>query len=70
MHNDQIQAVLQQFKNLPDEAGVSLPVTGYLINRSRASIYRDVKAGRLEAVKIGGSKRIKVGSIRKLQGEA
>jgi hypothetical protein len=57
---------LELFKSKPDEAGVSIPVACAITDRSRASINRDIKAGRLESVKINGSRRLRVGSLRKM----
>jgi hypothetical protein len=34
--------------------------------RSRASMYRDIGAGRIEAFKINGSTRLRVGSLRRM----
>ncbi len=36
------------------------------LNRSRASLYRDIEAGRLQSIKVGNSRRIIVASVRKL----
>ena len=36
------------------------------LSRSRASLYRDIEAGRLKAIKVGNSRKIIVASARKL----
>lgn len=53
------------FASLPNEAGVSILVACAILDRSRASIWRDLAAGRLESFSIGRSRRINVGSIRR-----
>ena len=45
---------------------VSIPSAILLAGRSRASIYRHIKAGELGTVKVGHSTRIRVGDLRKL----
>lgn len=65
------QDILKSFSDLPDEAGIAIPVWQSLSGRSRASTYRDLKAGMLESFLIGRSRRLRVGSCRKvLQGVA
>ncbi len=64
-------AILASIENLPDCAGVSIQIGCFTTGRSRASIYRDINAGRLEAFKINTSTRLRLGSLRKmLAGEA
>lgn len=65
MNQAKILAALAAFSSKPDEAGVSIPVACAYLDRSPASIWRDLAAGRLEAFSIGRSKKIKVGSIRR-----
>lgn len=64
--SDKISAILAAFDSLPDCAGVTIPVGCATTSRSRASIYRDIAAGRVVAFKINGSTRLRVGSLRKL----
>lgn len=59
---------IQQFDQAADSALVSLRDAGAILSRSRASLYRDNKAGRLPFVKVGNSTRIKVGDLRKVIG--
>jgi hypothetical protein len=59
-------ATLVTFDSLPDCGGVTIQIGCATTGRSRASIYRDIAAGRIEAFKISGSTRIRVGSLRKL----
>jgi hypothetical protein len=54
----------------PDNYLVSLNEAGDLLDRSRVSLYRDIKAGRLRLIKIGNSSRLRLGDIRTLIGEA
>ncbi len=66
-----ISVAVSQFDKFPASALVSLSTGGTLLDRSRASLYRDIKAGRLTLVKVGCSSRIKVGELRNLMsGEA
>lgn len=62
-------AAVQQFHVLSDDALVNLQDAGAIIGgRSRASLYRDHKAGRISLVKVGNSTRIRVGELRRLIG--
>lgn len=64
--SDRTKASLVTFDLLPDSAGVTIHVGCATTSRSRASVYRDIAAGRIEAFKINGSTRLRVGSLRKL----
>lgn len=57
---------ITNFDQAPDSALVSLNDAGSIASRSRASLYRDNKAGRLPFVKVCGSTRIRVSDLRKL----
>ena len=61
-------SVFANFDQAPDSALLSLNDAGVIAERSRASFYRDNKAGRLPFVKVGGSTRIRVGDLRRLIG--
>ena len=61
---------IKHFDSSPDGALTSLSTAGIVLDRSRASLYRDIKAGRLTLIKIGNSSRIRVGELRKLMGGA
>lgn len=63
-----VPAAVSQFEQSPDTALIDLASAGIIARRSRASLYRDNKAGRLEFKKVGNSTRIPVGSLRKLIG--
>jgi hypothetical protein len=65
MSPEKLFAAVATFNSKPDESGVSITVAGAILERSRASIWRDLAAGRLESFCIGRSRRIKVGSIRR-----
>jgi predicted DNA-binding transcriptional regulator AlpA len=61
-----VQRTLEQFDSLPDDALIGIRVVSVLIDRSPASIWRDVAQGRLaRPVRIGArSTRWRVGNIR------
>ena len=59
---------LQHFDIAPDTMLVDITTACAISSRSRASIYRHIKAGELPLVKIGNSSRIRVGDLRKLIG--
>jgi hypothetical protein len=65
MKHENLIAALAAFNAKPDDSGVSIPVACAILDRSRASIWRDIAAGRLEAFSIGRSRKIKVGSLRR-----
>lgn len=58
------------FPDKPDEALVSLNTASELLDRSRVSLYRDARDGKLTLVKVGRSTRIRVGDLRRLIGAA
>ncbi|WP_374403811.1 helix-turn-helix domain-containing protein [Niveibacterium sp.] len=62
------QAVLR-FDDLPDTALLSISDACTLLCRSRASIYRALKQGKLHSVKIGGSRRLSARVIREAAGD-
>jgi hypothetical protein len=59
-----IAAALAAFQQMPDQSGVSPAVAGAILDRARASIWRDIASGRLKSFQIGRSRRVVVGSIR------
>jgi len=61
-----VQRTLERFDSLPDDALIGIRVVSVLIDRSPASIWRDVAHGRLaRPVKIGAnSSRWHVGDVR------
>lgn len=59
-------AVVTNFSSAPDDSLVSLRTAGHIAARSRASLYRDNKGGKLPFVKVGGSTRVRVRDLRKL----
>lgn len=68
--NQTNQATIEQFDRAPDTALVSLAAASVIASRSRASLYRDHKAGRLPFIKVASSTRIRVADLRKLIGAA
>ncbi len=61
-----ISKAVSQFDSFPSSALVSIRTYCAVVDRSHASAYRDIKAGRLTIIKIGNSSRLNVGQIRKL----
>ena len=55
---------VEGFDKLPAPAFVSLTAGGVISSRSRATLYRDNKAGKLPFVKVGNSTKIKVSDLR------
>jgi hypothetical protein len=68
--NHKTLVALEQFDHSPDSALVTLTTSAAIASRSRASLYRDNRAGRLPFVKVGTSTRVRVGDLRKLIGAA
>lgn len=58
--------VVKHFDEAPDSMLLSIQSAGTVAERSRASIYRHIKAGDLELIKVGNSSRIRVGDLRRL----
>lgn len=63
-----LPAAVVNFDAAPDSMLVGLHAAGIIADRSRVSLYRDAKAGRLELVKVGRSTKTTVGSLRRLIG--
>lgn len=62
-----IPEAAKNFDSLADSAVVTLNTASAVIGgRSRASLYRDAKAGRIRLIKVGSSTLVKVSDIRKL----
>ena len=51
---------------IPDDALFTIPETGKIIKKGTTSIYALIKAGELEALKLGKSTRITGKAIKKL----
>lgn len=58
----------EHFDHAPNAALVDLNTAGLITCRSRASLYRHIKAGDLTPVKVGNSTRLRVGELRRLIG--
>lgn len=69
MKPNQIDAIIASFDSLPNTAVVPKPAYCKLAHRSSASADRDIASGIVDSVLIGSSRRIIVGSIRKLLSE-
>ena len=67
MKNDQN---LAGFAEWPADQLVTLHAAERLLSRSRVSLYRDARAGRIQFVKVGKSTRIRVGELRRIIGGA
>lgn len=52
----------------PDSALLTLAEVSAIMRRSRVSLYRDHRAGRLPFIKIASSTRVRVGDLRRLIG--
>ena len=65
---DTIPAAVRYFDDLPDGAFTSISVIAMVYDRSRASQYRDNKAGRIKFAKNGNSTRVNVGDARRVYG--
>lgn len=63
-------SAVRQFDHAPDSGLIDLTSASIVAHRSRASLYRDNKAGVLPFVKVGNSTRIRVGDLRRLIGAA
>lgn len=64
MKAEKLAEQIAAFPRMPAKSGVTLELTGALLTRSRASLWRDIEAGRLKTFKIGRSRRVIVESIR------
>lgn len=62
----QTQAAIRNIESLPDPALVPISVGEALLSISRETIYRMMKSGDLEAVKIGGRRMLRVASLRQV----
>jgi len=67
-----LEEKLARYPLLPDDALVSISVVCALFERSRASIWRDIKVGRCPApIRVGAnSARWRVGDLRKVSQHA
>jgi hypothetical protein len=59
------QRALDSFDSLPGSAGVPVPVAGAVLTVSGPTVWRRIKDGTLEVVRVGGSTRVTVASIRR-----
>lgn len=57
---------IRDFDSAPDSMLLDIASASAISTRSRSSLYRDAKAGRLHMVKIGNSTRIRVGELRRM----
>jgi predicted DNA-binding transcriptional regulator AlpA len=64
---EKLAARMALLATLPDDALLDFREVCTFLNRSKASLYRDIRAGRIAApVKIGSSSRWQIGHIRSL----
>lgn len=66
MNKFSIFDVCRHFDKAPNSMLVDIETAVVISGRSRASIYRHLKAGELTLVKVGNSSRIRVGDLRRL----
>lgn len=57
---------VRDFDNAPESMLLNFAAATTISTRSRSSLYRDAKAGKLQLVKVGNSTRIRVGELRRL----
>ncbi len=57
---------IRDFDNAPDLMLYDITTASTISRRSRASLYRDAKAGNLHMVKVGNSTRISAGELRRM----
>jgi len=63
--------IWKHFDSLPDSAAIALNDCVRIANRSRASLYRDEKAGKIELLKVGCSTKVRVSELRRyISGDA
>ena len=61
---------IEMLDGLPESATTSLKVCAIVSTRSRATLFRDNKAGKLPFVKVGNATKVRIGDLRKyLSGE-
>ena len=68
MNHYSVLHVSRYLDEASDSMLVDISFACQVSNRSRASMYRHIKAGDLTSVKVGHSRRIRVGDLRKLIG--
>lgn len=57
---------IRDFDTAPDSMALDIATASKLSSRSRSSLYRDAKTGRIRMIKVGSSTRIRVSDIRSL----
>lgn len=65
-----LSKAVQSFDALPDSALLTLNDASLICQRSRASLYRDVKNGALNLLKVGCTTRVRAGELRRFIGGA
>jgi hypothetical protein len=61
-----VRLAVKNLDGLPGDALRSIKFAAEVLDRSERSIYRDIQAGRLSDIKIGGSRRVKIGDLRSM----
>lgn len=59
---------IRDFDNAPDSMLLDITTASKISSRSRSSLYRDAKTGRIRMIKVGSSTRIRVSDLRCLIG--
>jgi hypothetical protein len=57
---------IRDFDSAPGSMMLDITSATTISRRSRSSLYRDAKAGRIRMIKVGSSTRIRVSDIRSL----
>lgn len=63
-----LSKAVESFDSLPDSALLTLRDASQICQRSRASLYRDVKNGALNLLKVGCTTRVRAGELRRFIG--
>ena len=63
-----LSKAIESFDSLPNSALLTLKDASQICQRSRASLYRDVKNGALNLLKVGCTTRVRVGELRRFMG--
>ena len=57
---------IRDFDSAPGSMMLDITTASKISSRSRSSLYRDAKTGRIRMIKVGSSTRIRVSDIRSL----
>lgn len=57
---------IRDFDSAPGSMMLDITTASKICSRSRSSLYRDAKTGRIRMIKVGSSTRIRVADLRSL----